>query len=56
MTLTEAKLKTICDWSKPQNIRDAGSFLGFANYYMRFIRNFAGAVGLLMDLTTKGVP
>ena len=36
MTLTEAKLKVVCDWSKPQNIRDIRSFLGFANYYKTF--------------------
>ena len=40
MTLTEAKLKAVRDWSKPQNIKDFWSFLGFANYYRRFVKNF----------------
>ena len=55
MTSTEANLKAICDWSKPHNIRDICSFLGFANYYRRFVKNFAGVVGPLTDLTRKGV-
>ena len=33
MTPTEAKLKAVRDWAKPQNVRDIQSFLGFANYY-----------------------
>ena len=28
MTPTEAKLKVVRDWSKPQNVRDIRSFLG----------------------------
>ena len=56
MTLTEAKLKVVCDWSKPQNIRDTRSFLGFVNYYRRFFKNFVGTAGPLMDLFRKRVP
>ena len=56
MTPTEAKLKTVQDWAKPQNVRDIRSFLGFANYYRRLVKNFAGMAGPLMDLTQKNVP
>ena len=56
MTPTEAKLKAVCDWSKPQNIRDIRSFLGFTNYYRRFVKNFADVAGPLTDLTKKRVP
>ena len=55
MTPTEAKLKAVRDGAKPQNVRDIRSFLGFANYYKRFVKNFAGAVGPLTDLTRKNV-
>ena len=53
MTLTEAKLNAVRDWAKPQNVRDIRSFLGFANYYRRFVKNFAGVAGPLMDLTQE---
>ena len=56
MTPTEAKLKAVRDWAKPQNVRDIWSFLGFANYYRWFVKNFAGVVGPLTDLTRKNVP
>ena len=56
MALIEAKKKAIHSWFKPQNIRDVHSFLGFANYYRRFIKNLVGMTCPLMDLTKKGVP
>ena len=54
MTPTEVKLKAIHDGSKPQRIRDVQSFLGFVNYYRRFVKDFASVVGPLIDLTRKG--
>ena len=56
MRSTEAKLKAVHDWSKPQNIRDIQSFLGFANYYRRFVKNFVDVADPLMDLPRKRVP
>ena len=55
MAPTEAKLRAIRDWATPQNVHDVRSFLGFANYYRRFIRNYADIAGPLTDLTKKGV-
>ena len=52
----EAKLKAVQDWVKPQNVRDIRSFLGFANYYRQFVKNFVSVVGPLTDLTQKNVP
>ena len=56
MTPIEGKLKVVRDWSKALNIKDIWSFLGFANYYRRFVKNFVGVAGPLTDLTRKGVP
>ena len=56
ISLTEAKLAAIRNWATPQNVRDVRSFLGFANYYRRFIKNFAGIASPLTDLTKKGMP
>ena len=55
MTPTEAKLKVVRDWAKPQNVRDIQSFLGFANCYRRFVKDFAGVVSPLIDLMQKNV-
>ena len=55
MTPTEAKLKAVWDWAKPQNVRDIRSFLSFANYYRRFVKNFVGVASPLTDLTQKNV-
>ena len=55
MTLIEAMLKAMRDWAKLQNVRDIQSFLGFTNYYRRFVKKFAGVAGPLMDLTWKNV-
>ena len=48
-------LKAVQDWAKPQNVRDIQSFLGFANYYRRFVKNLARVSIPLMDLTRKNV-
>ena len=56
MTPTEAKLKAVREWAAPRNVHEVRSFLGFANYYRRFIRNFAGIASPLTDLTKKDIP
>ena len=41
MTPTEAKLKAVRDWATPQDVKGVRSFLGCANYYRRFDKDFA---------------
>ena len=36
------KVEGIMDWLNPQCKRDVQSFLGFCNFYRRFIHHFAG--------------
>ncbi len=36
-----AKVKAVADWPTPENRRAFQRFLGFANLYRRFIRNFS---------------
>jgi len=31
----------ILSWPEPKNVKDIRKFLGLANYYRRFIKNFA---------------
>ena len=35
-----AKVLTIRDWQTPPGLKDLQRFLGFANFYRRFIQNF----------------
>ena len=53
-TMDPAKVQTIQDWPKPRKIKDIQSFLGFANFYRRFISNYSDIVVLLTRLTRKG--
>ena len=55
MTLMEGKLKAIRDWGTPKNMQDVRSFLGFANYYRRFVKDFAAIADPLTSLTRKEV-
>jgi hypothetical protein len=50
------KLHAIQDWEPPSNLKDIHAFLGFANFYCRFIRNYSHIVQPLTFLTRKGVP
>ncbi|POS82717.1 hypothetical protein EPUL_004189, partial [Erysiphe pulchra] len=45
------KIKAITSWQTPSNLKDVRSFLGFANFYRRFIKNFSEIVTPLTNLT-----
>ena len=47
------KLQAVRDWPTPQKVRDIQSFLGFANYYRRFIEGYADVAAKLTQLTKK---
>jgi len=47
------KLETIRSWESPANVKDVQSFLGFANFYRRFITKFSAIASPLTALTKK---
>jgi len=47
-----AKVSTIVDWEPPVNVTGVQCFLGFANFYRRFIRD-CSRVSPLTGLTKK---
>ena len=49
------KLETMSKWPIPTKKKEVQTFLGFANYYSRFIVNYSANVRPLIDLT-KDVP
>ena len=56
LTMDQKKVQAITDWPEPRKVRDVQSFLGFANFYRRFIPNYSEIVLPLTRLTRKTVP
>ncbi|KAF5315388.1 hypothetical protein D9619_007461 [Psilocybe cf. subviscida] len=48
------KVEGVSKWPEPENVKDVQSFLGFVNFYRRFIKDFADLARPLHDLTKKG--
>lgn len=47
------KVEAITKWPKPNNLKELQSYLGFINFYRRFIEGFSRAARPLHDLTRK---
>ena len=56
LTMSNNKIKIIQDWLEPKKVKDIQSFLGFANFYCRFIFNYLDIVIPLTYLTQKDIP
>ncbi|KAF4306755.1 hypothetical protein GTA08_BOTSDO05367 [Botryosphaeria dothidea] len=50
------KTKAIQEWNAPTTAKGVLGFLGFANFYRRFIKGFSNLVAPLVSLTRKNVP
>jgi hypothetical protein len=51
-----AKVATVKSWALPKNLCNVCAFIGFANFYWRFIKDFTKIAHPLHDLTKKDVP
>ena len=51
LRMQHEKVKTIREWEDPKNITDLQAFLGFANFYRRFILNYSKIVAPMTRLT-----
>jgi hypothetical protein len=49
------KVASIAAWPVPENKKGVQQFLGFTNFYQRFIRVFLNVAQPLFDLTKKGM-
>lgn len=47
-----AKLSAVKDWPQPENRKELQRFLGFANFYRRFIRDYSKVAAPLTALTS----
>ena len=54
--MDEGKIQVILDWLEARNVRDVQSFLGFANFYRRFITRYSDIIVPLTRLLQKDAP
>jgi hypothetical protein len=45
------KVSTVCDWPQPHDALQLRQFLGFANFFRKFVRGMASMTAPLHDLT-----
>lgn len=50
------KIQAVADWPIPSSVKHVQRFLGFANFYRRFIRNYSSIAVPLTRLTSPLVP
>ena len=53
ISMDPSKVQTILNWQPPRSVRDVQCFLGFANFYRKFIKNYSNIVMPLTELTRK---
>src|SRR5712664_1710078 len=56
ISMDTAKTDTVSIWPTPTNLKAVQAFLGFANFYCRFIVGFSDIVIPLIHLTCKDTP
>lgn len=53
ISMDPAKLKGIADWPIPTTVKEVRSFLGFGNFYRKFIRQYSNITRPLNELLRK---
>ena len=53
--MNQEKVKAVLDWPAPLNVKGVRSFLGPANFYQRFIQDYAQVTRPLNNLLKKDV-
>ena len=56
ITMDPKKVACVQEWPTPRSVRDIQGFLGFANFYRRFIPEFSRLATPLSNLTKKDIP
>jgi hypothetical protein len=54
LKMEKEKLSTIMEWPFPASLKQLRRFLGFCNFYRRFIPKFSGLARPLTELTKEG--
>ena len=53
ITMDPTKVETIIKWEAPKTVKKVQGFLGFANFYRKFIKNFSQLVMRLTNIIRK---
>ncbi|KAI4902921.1 hypothetical protein NFI96_007389 [Prochilodus magdalenae] len=53
LAMDPAKIRAVQDWPPPSSLKEVQRFLGFANFFRRFVRNFSAVAAPLTALTRK---
>ena len=53
VAVDESKIDMVKNWPRPKSVKDVRSFLGFCNYYRRFVKGFAEIASPLNNLLKK---
>ncbi|MBW0565418.1 hypothetical protein O181_105133 [Austropuccinia psidii MF-1] len=56
LKMNSSKIQQILNWPQPKNIKALQSFLGFANFYHCFIKNYSKKISSLTSLLKKDSP
>ena len=56
ITMSTEKMQAVKDWPTPKTVKNIQEFLRFANFYRRFIENFAKVTQPLTELTKDKTP
>ena len=51
----QKKVEAVAQWSRPTTVIEIRSFLGLANYYRRFVKDFSKIAAPMSRLTQKNV-
>ncbi|MBW0545608.1 hypothetical protein O181_085323, partial [Austropuccinia psidii MF-1] len=53
LKMNQAKFQQILNWPPPRNLKALQSFLGFANFYRRFIKNYSKKISSLTSFLKR---
>ena len=53
--MDRVKVQGVNGWQRPQNLKELQGWMGFINFYRRFIKGFSKVARVLNELTKKGV-
>ncbi|KAI2647134.1 Transposon Tf2-6 polyprotein [Labeo rohita] len=54
VAMDESKVNAVCNWPLPKTLKELQRFLGFSNFYRRFIRNFSTVAAPLTAMVKRG--